>query len=153
MARRAPTAYRPSETAARNRLIDLFAAAAGGFTAQNYAEGGPLVTSDHPAAVAPANRRVRRARAGSRFARTVGFQSASWARAPSAQGFSYISVERNRRSRVSYLGTGHCKGCAMRGSQIKLQSESPAIGGIYLGVTVSGVSALVAMGVVVLALM
>jgi hypothetical protein len=41
----------------------------------------------------------------------------------------------------------------MRGSQIKPQSENPAIGGIYLGVTVSGVSALVAMGVVVLAFM
>ena len=36
-----------------NRAYKNFAAAAGGFTAQNYAEGGPLVTSDYPAAAAP----------------------------------------------------------------------------------------------------
>jgi hypothetical protein len=39
----------------------------------------------------------------------------------------------------------------VRDSQIKFQSESPVIGGIYFGVAVSGVSALVAAGVVVLA--
>jgi hypothetical protein len=43
--------------------------------------------------------------------------------------------------------------CAVRGNQNKLQSESPVIGGIYLGVAISGMSALVATGVVILAFM
>jgi len=45
------------------------------------------------------------------------------------------------------------RGCAVRDSQIKIQSENPLIGGIYLGVAVSGMSALVATGVVILAFM
>jgi len=39
----------------------------------------------------------------------------------------------------------------VRDSQIKFQPENPVIGGIYFGVAVSGVSALVATGVIVLA--
>jgi hypothetical protein len=67
--------------------------------------------------------------------------------------FRTFSVERNRRSRVTYLGQVTARGCAVRGRQIKFQLENPVIGGIFLGVTVSGASALVAMGVVVLAFM
>jgi hypothetical protein len=154
MARRAPTAYRPSETVARNRLIDLFAAAAGGFTAQNYAEGGPLVTSDHPAAVAPREPPGAPSARGPRLGREPLGSNPPHGRARlrlrAFRAFQWNGIA-FPASRL--WEQGNCKGCAMRGSQIKLQSESPAIGGIYLGVTVSGVSALVAMGVVVLALM
>jgi hypothetical protein len=41
----------------------------------------------------------------------------------------------------------------VRGSQNKFQPENSVIGGIYLGVAVSGMSALVATGVVILAFM
>jgi len=66
----------------------------------------------------------------------------------------YISVERNHRSGVTHLEHDNCaRGCAVHGSQIRFQPENPVIGGIYFGVTVSGVSALVATGVVILAFM
>ncbi len=58
----------------------------------------------------------------------------------------YISPERNPGSRVMYLdGTVAC-GSAMPGRQIKSEN---VMAGLYLGIAVAGVNALVAMGLVI----
>jgi hypothetical protein len=61
----------------------------------------------------------------------------------------YILSERNPGSRVMYLGGTIARGkTAMSVRQFKLQKES-VMAGLYLGVAVTGLNALVAMAVVI----